>query len=48
MGELDYDNVEDGYILCLTCGRMFRLTQRGWVANPPVVQKPTWKKKYRR
>lgn len=48
VGELDYDNVEDGYILCLTCGRMFRLTQRGWVANPPVVQKPTWKKKYRR
>lgn len=37
VGELDYGNASDGYILCDVCGRMFRLTDKGWVANPPIV-----------
>lgn len=48
VGELDYENVKDGYILCDVCGRMYKLTDKGWVANPTVVD-PTaranrWKK----
>lgn len=50
VGELDYENAADGYILCHSCGRIYKLTSKGWVANPPVaVVKPAyWKKNYKR
>ncbi len=49
VGELDYENVKDGFILCAVCGRMYRLTDKGWIANPPVVdaaaaRAANWKK----
>ena len=51
IGELDYGNVKDGFIHCDVCGRIYRLTDKGWAANPPFksLAKPKyWQKKKRR